>query len=90
MDGHSYIAGFVQGLIACEMLVLLIKMVIEAHRSKKDMEQLDMMGKQLETDLIWSKTVADAYVKTNERLDKIVEKLGIEEEDDEDEQEYNS
>lgn len=83
IDARSYIAGFVQGLIACEMLVLIIKITIDMHRNKQDMKEFEKMSNKIAEDTMWSKIVVDRYTETNKRLGKIVEKLNIEEDKDE-------
>lgn len=74
MDGHSYIMGFVQGLIACEMLVMIIKIGIDMKQTKSDMKELDKIGKDIERDLAFSTAVCDKLKEQDDRISKLENK----------------
>lgn len=71
MDAHSYILGFVQGLIACEMFVLLIKTIIDMKQTRKDMKEIDKIGKDIERDLAFSTAICNKLKEQDNRINKL-------------------
>lgn len=79
----SEMAAFIYGIIATAMISNLIYMIVDAKRMKKEAERLDKMGDDILEDI----KVGTAYIEVannlSERLDKVEEKLNIENKEEE-------
>ena len=74
MDSHSYILGFVQGILVCEFLWFIINMIIDLKQQRKDMKELERMNDNIETDLRFSTKVCESLQNMNERISKLENK----------------
>lgn len=79
----SEMAAFIYGIVATAMISNLIYMIVDAKRMKKEAERLDKMGDDILEDI----KVGTAYIEVannlSERLDKVEEKLNIENKEEE-------
>ena len=77
------VQGFLSGLQICFFLVFIIVTVIDMRRTNKDWKSTENWIKHIENQMKFEGQMVDMIVKQDHRLDKIEEKLGIKEEEDE-------
>ena len=76
-------AAFIYGILTTVMLSNLIYMLVDAKRMKKDTEKLDKMGNDILKDIEVGKAYIEVASNLSERLDKVEEKLNIENKEEE-------
>lgn len=76
-------AAFIYGILTTVMLSNLIYMLVDAKRMKKDTERLDKMGNDILKDIEVGKAYIEVASNLSERLDKVEEKLNIENKEEE-------
>lgn len=77
------IAAFIYGILTTVMLSNLIYMLVDAKRMKKDTERLDRMGNDVLKDIEIGTAYMNVASNLSERLDKVEEKLNIENKEEE-------
>lgn len=77
------VQGFLSGLQICFFLVFIVVTVIDMRRTKKDWKSTEDWIKNIENQMKFEAQMVDMIVKQDNRLDKIEEKLGIKEEENE-------
>lgn len=77
------VQGFLSGLQICFFLVFIIVTVIDMRRTNKDWKSTENWIKHIENQMKFEGQMVNMIVKQDHRLDKIEEKLGIKEEEDE-------
>lgn len=75
--------AFIYGIVATAMISNLIYMIIDAKRMKKEAERLDKMGEDILKDIEVGTVYVEAVKSISKRLDKVEEKLNIENEEEE-------
>lgn len=76
-------AAFIYGILTTVMLSNLIYMLVDAKRMKKDTEKLDRMGNDVLKDIEIGTAYMNVASNLSERLDKVEEKLNIENKEEE-------
>lgn len=77
------VQGFLSGLQICLFLVFIIVTIIDMRRTKQDWKATDNWIKNIENQMKFEKQMLDMIVKQDTRIDKIEERLGIKEEENE-------
>lgn len=77
------VQGFLSGLQICFFLVFIIVTTIDMRRTNKDWKSTENWIKNIENQMKFEGQMVDMIIKQDHRLDKIEEKLGIKEEEDE-------
>lgn len=77
------VQGFLSGLQICFFLVFIIVTIIDMRRTNKDWKSTENWIKHIENQMKFEGQMVNMIVKQDHRLDKIEEKLGIKEEEDE-------
>lgn len=77
------VQGFLSGLQICFFLVFIVVTVIDMRRTNKDWKSTENWIKHIENQMKFEAQMVDMIVKQDRRLDKIEEKLGIKEEENE-------
>ena len=75
--------AFIYGIVATAMIRNLIYMIIDAKRMKKEAERLDKMGEDILKDIEVGTVYVEAVKSISKRLDKVEEKLNIENKEEE-------
>lgn len=79
------VQGFLSGLQICFFLVFIVVTVIDMRRTNKDWKSTENWIKNIESQMKFEGQIVDMIVKQDARIDKIEERLGIKEEEKEDE-----
>ena len=75
--------AFIYGIVATAMISNLLYMIVDAKRMKKEAERLDKMGEDILKDIEVGTVYVEAVKSISKRLDKVEEKLNIENEEEE-------